>query len=120
MTKSNHTPTPWGLTRDDNDSFGVSIRGSVEGNEYANEHVCSLLPKDYRDERKEERTANAALIVHRVNNWDKLVEALAAINKLASDITDETDCEGYSYHSSDLREAFALIDTALALARERQ
>lgn len=82
MNKSNHTA----LTIED---YGFSIEENKRSYEYAiaqgDQHICyawsGLAAGEDINVENITRIANeakerAALIVHRVNNWDKLVEAL--------------------------------------------
>lgn len=64
MTKSNHTPTPWHTKK--SRSKGDNLISIDSENRHITLHMIE----------SDEDIANAALIVHRVNNWDKLVEAL--------------------------------------------
>jgi hypothetical protein len=70
MNKSNHTELPWGIGDIDEDTDSEFFTLEV----MAGPNVICLVYST--DGQKENQTANAALIVHRVNNWDKLVEAL--------------------------------------------
>ena len=69
MNKSNHTELPWILLPP---SSGVDANWHItdKGDTFV-AHVFG-----FNHAVDEQSKANAALIVHRVNNWDKLVEAL--------------------------------------------
>ncbi len=108
MNKSNHTELPWRLR----DSMHINsghkpiifaqndVNAALEGKEFAEYPTPT------------EAAANAALIVHRVNNWDKLVEALEEIAKQKPMVT---HIDGEVYGNS---WEIAIAKGALKLAKE--
>lgn len=76
MTKSNHTPLPWIASKMGSKNIYIMADRPKANAAY----VLAAVPLDMN--YKHQAETNAALIVHRVNNWDKLVEALELADKV--------------------------------------
>lgn len=74
---SEHSPLPWIAAAKFSSVVGVPIVGQM-GEAIANTSIPGL-PEEWPDHRKRRSEANAAFIVHAVNNHDDMVEALNQI-----------------------------------------
>lgn len=107
MTKSNHTPTPWMIAESGDNKLSIFEKD-------VDDHACGLRIATADAYMKPElNRANAALIVHRVNNWDKLVEALEAYDEALIKNGNKTGIDGIKY-----TKFLKLKEEALALAKE--
>lgn len=76
--KTKHTPGLWGLTRED---IGFSIRSHHNAqNGYSSEHICEM--NNYREDRLQERKANAHLIAAAPEMLEALKELVALQGEL--------------------------------------
>ncbi len=106
MNKSNHTELPWVYRRLEDKHLTEIGAGHFE------DMWCGFRIGEVFSH------SDAALIVHRVNNWDKLVEALEKIRGYEEDDFDFESPHQYEQLRDDYIENRDVAKQALKLAKE--
>jgi hypothetical protein len=103
MSAGKHTPTPWRIK--DNallaDETGLNLTVSDATGEHC---ICSVSPFSQKDEHDE---PNALRIVHCVNNFDALVEALELLHSCC-----DRRLQGHPEYFCAMESARAALDKA--------